>query len=128
MYPFSWTHITDRGFTLFKLNLFSLSVEIVSYCRLISVDVINEFRLNWCRVYGVVEERFREPIESVRRRYGLHKLPMCLYRLPIGEGKGRSLSALGGCDGPVIKDYIGYSVAEHRLVLKLDSRSRPYSE
>ena len=49
MYPFSWTHITDRGFTLFKLNLFSLSVEIVSYCRLISVDIINEFRPHiWC--------------------------------------------------------------------------------
>ena len=48
MYPFSWTHITDRGFTLFKLNLFSLSVEIVSNCRLININVINEFRLNRC--------------------------------------------------------------------------------
>ena len=128
MYPFSWTHITDRGFTLFKLNLFSLSVEIVSYCRLISVDIINEFRLNRCHVYGVVEERCREHIKSVRRWYGLHKLPMCLYRLPIREGKRRVLSALGGCEGPVIKDYIGYSVAEHRLVLKLDGWLRPYSE
>ena len=112
-------------FFLFKLNLFSLSVEVVSYCRLISVNVINKFRLNRCYIYGVVEERFREHIESVCRWNRLLDLPMRLYGFPIWEGKRRVLPALGRCECPVLEDHARYGVAKNRLVLKLDGRLRP---